>query len=51
MFRDLLTEIVKRRSVKMQTFNTAKRRGIPAAFSQAKPDKLYIRGRLWPVGK
>ena len=51
MFRDLLTEIVKRRSVKMETFNTAKRRGIPAAFSQAKPDKLYIRGRLWPVGK
>ena len=51
MFRDLPTEIVKRRRVQMETFKTAKRRGIPAAFSQAQPDKLYIRGRLWPVGK
>ena len=51
MFRDLPTEIVKRRKVQMETFKTAKRRGIPAAFSQAQPDKLYIRGRLWPVGK
>ena len=47
----LPTEIVKRRKVQMETFKTAKRRGIPAAFSQAQPDKLYIRGRLWPVGK
>ena len=39
------------RRVQMETFKTAKRRGIPAAFSQAQPDKLYIRGRLWPVGK
>ena len=46
MFRDLPTEIVKRRGVQMETFKTAKRRGIPAAFSQAQPDKLYIRGRL-----
>ena len=45
------TEIVKRRRVQMETFKTAKRRGIPAAFSQAQPDKLYIRGRIWPVGK
>ena len=53
MFRDLPTEIVKRCRVQMETFKTAKRRGIPAAwaFSQAQPDKLYIRGRLWPVGK
>ena len=53
MFRDLPTEIVKRRRVQMETFKTAKRRGIPAAFSQTQPDKLYIRGRygLWPVGK
>ena len=51
MFRDLPTEIVKRRRVQMDTFKTAKRRGIPAAFSQAQPDKSYIRGRLWPVGK
>ena len=32
MFRDLRTEIVKRRRVQMETFKTAKRRGIPAAF-------------------
>jgi len=51
MFRDLPTEIVKRRRAQMETFKTAKRRGIPAAFSQSQPDKLYIRGRLWPVGK
>ena len=43
--------VFKRRKVQMETFKTAKRRGIPAAFSQAQPDKLYIRGRLWPVGK
>ena len=51
MFRDLSTEIVKRSRVQMETFKTAKRRGIPVAFSQAQPDKLYIRGSLWPVGK
>lgn len=51
MFRDLPTEIVKHRSVQMEIFKTAKRRGIPAAFSQAQPHKLYIRGHLWPVGK
>jgi len=51
MFRDLPTEIVKRRRVQMETFKTAKRRGIPAAFSQTQPGKWYIRGRLWPVGK
>ena len=51
MFRDLPTEIVKRRRVQMETSKTAKRRGIPAAFSEAQPDKLHIRGRLWPFGK
>ena len=35
----------------MEIYKTAKRRGIAAAFSQAQPDNLYIRGRLWPVGK
>ena len=48
MFRHLPTAIVKRRRAQMKT---AKRRGIPAAFSQSQPDKLYIRGRLWLVGK
>ena len=51
MFRDLPFEIVKRRKVQMETFKTAKRRGIPAAFSNSQPDKFFIRGRLWPVGK
>ena len=51
MFRVLPTETVKRRRAQMETFKTAKRRGIPTAFSRSQPDKLYIRGRLWPVGK
>ena len=51
MFRDLSTEILKRSRVQMETFKTAKRRGIPVTFSQAQPDILYIRGRLWTVGK
>ena len=42
-FRDLPTEIVKRRRVQMETLKTAKRRGIPAAFSQAQPDNAVLR--------
>ena len=51
MFRDYPTEIVKRRKEQMKTFKEARRNGIPASFSQSQPDKLFIRGRLWPVGK
>ena len=46
MFRDLPIELVERRRAQMETCKTAKRRGIPAAFSQAQPDKLYIRSCL-----
>ena len=41
MFRDLPTEIVKRRRAQMETFKTTKRRGIPAAFSQSQPEDVY----------
>lgn len=51
MFRDYPAEIVKRRKEQMKTFKEARKNGIPAAFSQSQPDKLYIRGRLWPVGR
>lgn len=51
MFRDYPVEIVKRRKEQMKTFKEARKNGIPAGFSQSQPDKLYIRGRLWPVGR
>ena len=51
MFRDLPYEIVKRRKDQMATLKRAKQLNIPASFSKAQPDKLYVRGKLWPVGK
>ena len=51
MFRDYPTEIVKRRKEQMETFKEARINRIPESFSQSQPDKLFIRGRLWPVGK
>ena len=51
MFTDLPTELVKRRKAQMPTFKLAKANRIPAAFSKSEPDKLYIRGKLWPVGQ
>lgn len=51
MFTDLPSEIVKRRKEQMPTLKRAKQRGIPASFSRAEPDKLYIRGKFWPAGK
>ena len=51
MYQDLPFEIVERRRTQMETFKKAKRSNIPVAFSKAQPDKLYIRGKLWPVGK
>ena len=51
MYQDLPFEIVERRRTQMETFKKAKRSNIPVAFSKAQPDKLYIRGTLWPVGK
>ena len=51
MLRDYPEEIVKRRKEQMQIFKEARKNGIPAVFSQSQPDKLYIRGRLWPIGR
>ena len=51
MFRDLPQELVTRRSKQMETFKKAKRNNIPVSFSKSQPDKLYVRGKLWPVGQ
>ena len=51
MFRDLPQEIITRRKVQMAAFKDARRNGVAASFSQSQPDKLYIRGKLWPVGQ
>ena len=51
MFRDYSTEIVKRRKEEMKTIKEARRNRIPALLSHSQPDKLFIRGRLWPVAK
>ena len=51
MFRDYPAEIVKQHKEQMKTFQEARKNGILAAFSQSQPDKLHIRGRLWPVGR
>ena len=49
MYQDLPHGIVERRRKQMDTFKLAKRNKIPATFSKSQPDKLYIRGKLWPV--
>ena len=51
MYQDLPYEIVARRKKQMDTFKTARKNNIPASFSKAQPDKLFIRGKLWPSGK
>ena len=51
MFRDLPQELVTRRSRQMDTFKKAKRNNIPVSFSKSQPDKLFIRGKFWPVGQ
>ena len=51
MYQDLPHEIVQRRKNQMDTFRKARENRIPATFSKAQPHKLYIRGKLWPVGK
>ena len=48
MYQDLPLE---RRRAQMDTFKKARRNNIPASFSKAQPDKLFIRGKFWPVGK
>ena len=51
MFRDLPREIISRRKLQMGAFKDARRNGVAASFSQSQPDKLYIRGKLWPIGQ
>ena len=51
MYQDLPYEIVARRRKQMNTFKEARKNNIPASFSRAQPDKLFIKGKLWPVGK
>ena len=51
MFRDLPQEIITRRKKQMEAFKDARKHGVAASFSQSQPDKLYIRGKLWPVGQ
>ena len=51
MYQDLPYEIVQRRKQLMATFKKAKTNKIPAAFSKAQPDKLFVRGKLWPKRK
>ena len=51
MYQDLLFEIVERRRAQMDAFKEARRNNIPASFSKAQPDKLFIRGKFWPFGK
>ena len=51
MYQDLPYEIVQRRKRLMATFKKARENKIPAAFSKAQPDKLFVRGKLWPEGK
>ena len=51
MFRHYPAEIVRRREQQMKTFKQAIKNNITSFFSLSEPDKLFIRGRLWPVGK
>ena len=51
MFRDLPQKIITRRKVQMGAFKDARKNGIATSFSQSQPDKLYIRGKLWPIGQ
>ena len=51
MLRDLPQEIITRRKVQMGAFKDARKNGIAASFSQSQRDKLYIRGKLWPIGQ
>lgn len=50
MYQVLPFEIVERRRAQMETFKEARCNNVPVAFSKAQPDKLYIRGKLWPFG-
>ena len=51
MYQDLPYEILARRRKQMDTFRKARQNNIPASFSKAQPDKLFICGKLWAAGK
>jgi hypothetical protein len=51
MFPDLPTEIVRRRRELVPILKKAKANKIPASFSKAKPDKLFVRGKEWKPGQ
>ena len=51
MYRDLPQELVTRRKSQMAILKKAREHNVHAAFSRAEPDKLYIAGKFWPVGK
>ena len=51
MYQDLPYEIVTRREKQMDTFKKARQDNIPASFSIAQPDNLFIRGKLWQADK
>ena len=51
MFRDLPQEIIARSKVQMEAFKDTRKNVVAASFSQSQPDKLYIRGKLWPIGQ
>ena len=51
MHRDLPQEIIGRRKPQIETLKKAKKMKMKATFSSSQPDKLFISGELWPVGK
>ena len=51
IFKDLPAEIIEKRRPQVEVLKKARRNGIPASFSASQPDKLYVKGKLWPVGK
>ena len=51
MYQDLPYEVVARMRKQMDTYKKARQNNIPATFSRAQPDKLYIRGKFFPTGK
>ena len=51
MDQDLPFEIVTIRKNQMETLKKARQNNITASFSKSQPDKLFIGGKFWPVGK
>ena len=51
MYQDLPFQIVERRRAQIDIFKKARRNNILASFNKAQPDKLFIRGKFWPLGK